>query len=93
MILSLRLTVGSEPEQMPNRKLTHKSVLLRTATGNTGSVFLANDYASANDAGFRYALPPIRGYAELKLSNLDDLWYFGTLGDTLDLITEIEKTK
>lgn len=89
MILSLRLTIGSEPEQLPNRKLVQQSVRFRTATGNSGDVFLANSYVSANDAGMRYSLPAGNSQ-KLELNKLDDLWYSGTLNDTLDLITEIE---
>lgn len=90
MILSLRLTVGSEPEQLPNRQLTQHSVRLRTATGNSGDVYLADSYVSANDAEMRYSLPA--GSSEkLELSNLDELWYFGTLNDYLYVIGEIEQ--
>lgn len=89
MILALRLTIGSEPEQLPFAKLTQQSVRFRTPAGNSGDVYLANSYVSANDAGMRYSIPA--GNTEkLELSNLDELWISGTLNDYLDLIAEID---
>lgn len=92
MILALRLTVKSNPEQLPDRKLALQSVRFNTPLANTGDVYLANSYVSANDAEMRYALPA--GVSEkLKLTNLAELWFSGTLDDYLYVIGEVEETK
>jgi len=71
------------------RQLVQQSVRFRTATGNAGDVFLSNSYVTGNNTGFRYSIPA--GHSdEIKLDNLNDLWYSGTLNDFLDLITQIE---
>lgn len=88
MILAMRFTVKADPEQLPNRKLIQHCARFRTATGNTGDVYLADCYLSANDTSLRYAIPPGK-FDDIKLNKLDDLWYSGTLNDTLDVIAEV----
>lgn len=75
---------------MPYAKLKNRDVGFRTPVANAGDVYLANSYASVNDASMRYPIPA--GSDEgMKVSNLDELWYYGTSGDFLYIMTEIEQ--
>lgn len=89
-VLSLGLLVKTEPHQMSHAVLVHKEVSFRTPATNAGDVYLADSYASANDANMRYVIPA-GSHEKINTTNLDKLWYFGTAGDFLYLLTEIEK--
>jgi len=89
-ILTLRLLIKDEPQQMSYAKLRNRDVGFRTPVANVGDVYLANSYASANDAGMRYSIPA-GSHESMKVTNLDELWYYGTLGDYLYIMTEIDE--
>ena len=89
IIFANRYTMKAEPEHLPNRVLKQKEVSFRTPAGNSDPVYLAGTEVDCSDATKRFALPA-ESTLIVKLENLRELWIFGTAGDFLDAICEVE---
>ena len=89
-IMAFRLAVKSEPYQLPYYELKYQSVNFMFPAANTSDIYLADNYLSAKDDNKRYVLPLAGGSERMKLTNLNELWYYGgTVGDYLYVIAEV----
>ena len=89
MLFVRRYEILGIPAQLNYAIPVHGEILLRTATGNAGVVYLAESYDTALSSSLRYTLPA--GIKEkIKVSNLNLIWFAGSAtGDFIDLLAEI----
>jgi len=82
-----RLTIGSEPRQLPSVYTQESVVRFSTPPENAGAVYLAPTPADTQTVGTRFAIAPGTTFP-FEILRLDMLWAFGTVGDALDMMCE-----
>lgn len=87
MVFTFRLTITSEPQQLPKVMPRYEQVRLSTPSGNVGSVYLSGNPANSEAPSNRFAIPADARFP-LRISDLSLLWAYGTASDVLDLLCE-----
>jgi hypothetical protein len=90
MILARRIIIGATPARLPECKLTHRVAEFSAPNTNAGDVYFGADEADVMNVSSRFALPANRRFP-MHVSHLNDLHVWGTAGDLLDIIAEIEQ--
>jgi len=88
-ILTYRLTLGGEPVRLPLGKPRFETRFWTPST-NAASVYLSSGSAESQNTSLRFEVAAGKLFP-MKLSELSSLWLTGTVGDSLDVLTEIEE--
>lgn len=86
--LAQTFTIGSEPKQFPKGQTVSGVVKVTADDGNAGDIFIGNSYADVLTGQHRYSIFAGDSH-DVEVTELSDLWYYGTEGDVVSIITEI----
>lgn len=87
-ILAQTLTIGSNPNRLPEGKPIHGEVRVSADSSNSGDVYLADSEASIS-TGPRFTIEA-GGSMPIKVTEISSLYYGGTSGDTVSIMAEVE---
>jgi len=89
-MFAFRLTLTSEVAQLPSVEPLFNEVRFSTPSTNSNSIYLSDSPVNAVNSGLRFAVAKGKDFP-LKLTNLSQLYAYGTSNDVLDVMCEISK--